>query len=179
MVQQREVEQDTLSFARALKSALREDPDVVLIGEMRDLETIAAAVSAAETGHLVLATLHTRTAVQSIDRIIDVFPSHQQGQIRMQLSSSLQAVVAQRLVPSVEGRRVCAVELLLTSPAVRNLIREGKTHNLGQAMQSGIEDGMVLFDMNLARLVREGLVSREVGLANCDDPTTFGERLGL
>ncbi len=178
VVQQREVDQDTRSFARALKSALREDPDVILIGEMRDLETIAAAVSAAETGHLVLATLHTSSAVQSIDRIIDVFPPHQQSQIRLQLSLSLQAVLAQRLVPTVQGPRVCAAELLLASPAVRNLIREGKTHNIEQAMQSGIEDGMVLFDMNLARLVREATVTREVGLSYANDPKSFVDRLG-
>ena len=178
VVQQREVEQDTRSFARALKSALREDPNVILIGEMRDLETIAAAVSAAETGHLVLASLHTGSAVQSIDRIIDVFPPHQQSQIRLQLSSSLQAVLAQRLIPTVEGPRVCAVELLLASPAVRNLIREGKTHNIEQAMQSGIEDGMVLFDMNLARLVRESHVTRETALSYANDPKGFADRLG-
>ena len=178
VVQQREVEMDTISFARALKSALREDPDVLLIGEMRDLETIAAAVSAAETGHLVLATLHTSSAIQAIDRIIDVFPPYQQSQIRLQLSSSLQAVLAQRLVPTVDGPRACVVELLLVNPAVRNLIREGKTHNLEQAMQSGIEDGMMLFDMNLARLVREGRIAPEVGISHANDPKTFSERVG-
>jgi len=127
---------------------------------------------------LVLASLHTGSAVQSIDRIIDVFPPHQQSQIRLQLSSSLQAVLAQRLIPTVEGPRVCAVELLLASPAVRNLIREGKTHNIEQAMQSGIEDGMVLFDMNLARLVRESHVTRETALSYANDPKGFADRLG-
>ena len=179
VIQQREIDFDTISFARALKSALREDPDVILIGEMRDLDTIAAAVSAAETGHLVLATLHTASAVQSIDRIVDAFPAHQQSQIRLQLSSSLQAVLAQRLIPDVAGRRLCVAELMLASPAVRNLIREGKTQNIEQAMQSGIEDGMVLFDMNLAGLVREWRISREVGLAHANDPKSFVERLGM
>ena len=173
IVQQREVGRDTTEFARALRSALREDPDVILIGEMRDLETIAAAVSAAETGHLVFATLHTNSAAQSVDRIIDVFPPSQQTQIRMQLSASLQAVLAQRLVPKAGGGRVCVVEVLIANEAVRNLIREGKTHQLENAMQSGVKDGMVMFDTRLAELVRRGEVTSEVALRYANDPRSL------
>jgi twitching motility protein PilT len=178
VVQQREVGRDTTEFSRALRSALREDPDVLLIGEMRDLETIAAAVSAAETGHLVFATLHTSSASQAVDRIIDVFPPEQQTQIRMQLSSSLQAVLAQRLVPLVVGGRAAVVEVLIANDAVRNLIREGKTHQIDTAMQSGIRDGMVMFDMALAELVRRAEVANEVALRYCNDPRSFGTRVG-
>jgi twitching motility protein PilT len=178
VVQQREVGRDTTEFARALRSALREDPDVLLIGEMRDLETIAAAVSAAETGHLVFATLHTSSASQAVDRIIDVFPPGQQTQIRMQLSSSLQAVLAQRLVPMVVGGRAAVVEVLIANDAVRNLIREGKTHQIDTAMQSGIRDGMVMFDMALADLVRRGEIANEVAIRYCNDARSFGTRVG-
>jgi twitching motility protein PilT len=178
IVQQREVGRDTTEFARALRSALREDPDVLLIGEMRDLETIAAAVSAAETGHLVFATLHTSSASQSLDRIIDVFPPGQQTQIRMQLSSSLQAVLAQRLVPLVVGGRAAVVEVLIANEAIRNLIREGKTHQIDTAMQSGIRDGMVMFDMALADLVRRGEVSSEIAHRYANDPRSFATRVG-
>lgn len=178
MVQQREVGKDTTEFARALRSALREDPDVLLIGEMRDLETIAAAVSAAETGHLVFATLHTNSAAQAVDRIIDVFPPAQQTQIRMQLSASLQAVLAQRLVPLSMGGRVAVLEVLIANSAVRNLIREGKTHQIEVAMQSGIKDGMVMFDMVLADLVRRGEVANEVALLYSNDPRSFQTRVG-
>jgi twitching motility protein PilT len=177
IVQQREVGRDTTEFARALRSALREDPDVLLIGEMRDLETIAAAVSAAETGHLVFATLHTNSAAQAVDRIIDVFPPDQQTQIRMQLSASLQAVLAQRLVPMIVGGRVCVMEVLLANEAMRNLIREGKTHQIDSAMQSGIKDGMIIFDMMLADLVRRGEVAGDVAVQYCNDPRSFGSRV--
>jgi twitching motility protein PilT len=177
VVQQREVGRDTTEFSRALRSALREDPDVLLIGEMRDLETIAAAVSAAETGHLVFATLHTSSASQAVDRIIDVFPPEQQTQIRMQLSSSLQAVLAQRLVPLLCGGRTAVVEVLIANDAVRNLIREGKTHQIDTAMQSGIRDGMVMFDMALAELVRRAEVSHEVALRYCNDSRSFTTRV--
>jgi len=178
IVQQREVGRDTAHFARALRSALREDPDVILIGEMRDLETIAAAVSAAETGHLVLATLHTNSAVQAVDRIIDVFPPNQQLQIRAQLSASLEAVLAQRLVPLAAGGRVAVLEVLLANDAVRNLIREGKTHQIDTAMQSGVKDGMVLFDKVLADHVRHGEVAIEVALRFANDPRGFMNRVG-
>ena len=177
IVQQRELGKDTTSFALALRSALREDPDVLLIGEMRDPATISATVSAAETGHLVFATLHTNSAAQSIDRIIDVFPPHQQAQIRLQLASSLQAVVSQRLVPMAEGGRVCVAEVLIAYGAVRNLIREGKTHQLDSAMMSAVKDGMVIFDTRLAELVRQGRVTRDVGLMYCTDARSFESRL--
>jgi twitching motility protein PilT len=179
IVQQREVGKDTTDFARALRSALREDPDVILIGEMRDLETISAAVSAAETGHLIFGTLHTNSAAGAIDRIIDAFPAHQQTQIRLQVAGSLQAVVSQRLLPLRKGGRVAVAEVLVANPAVRNLVREGKTHQLDSVMQSGIKDGMVIFDMRLAELVRERLVSQEVAMNYCMDPRSFGERLML
>lgn len=179
VVQQREVGQDTLTFAKALKSALREDPDVVLIGEMRDLETIGAAVSTAETGHLVFGTLHTNSAAQSIDRMIDVFPSHQQAQIRMQLSTSLQAIVAQRLVPKVGGGRICVIEVLVATAAVRNLIREGKSHFIESSMQSGRSEGMLLFDSHLSELLQAGLVTQEVALAFANDAEQFRASNGL
>jgi len=179
IVQQREVGSDTSEFARALRSALREDPDVLLIGEMRDLETIATAVSAAETGHLVFATLHTNSAAQAIDRIIDVFPPDQQTQIRLQLSASLAAVLAQRLVPMVNGGRVCVVEVLLANEAVRNLIREGKTHQMDQAIQSGIKDGMIMFDMVLADHVRRGVIAGDVALTYSNDPRSFKTRVNV
>jgi len=177
IVQQREVGRDTTDFARALRSALREDPDVILIGEMRDSETIATAVSAAETGHLVLATLHTNSASYAVDRIIDVFPPGQQAQVRAQLASSLQAVIAQRLVPKINGGLVCVAEVLLATDAVRNLIREGKTHMIENAMQSGLKDGMVMFDAVLAQLVRRGEVARDVALRYCNDPHDFDTRM--
>jgi len=173
VVQQREVGTDTPTFAKALKSALREDPDVVLIGEMRDLETIGAAVSTAETGHLVFGTLHTNSAAQSIDRMIDVFPSYQQSQIRMQLSTSLQAIVAQRLVPRLDGGRVCVLEVLIATPAVRNLIREGKSHFIESSMQSGRGEGMLLFDTHLSEMLQAGTIAPSVALAFANDPEQF------
>lgn len=177
IIQQREVGKDTTGFSRALRSALREDPDVLLIGEMRDLETMSSTVSAAETGHLVFATLHTNSAAQTLDRIIDAFPSHQQSQIRMQLAGSLQAIVSQRLVPLIGGGRVCVAEVLVMNGAVRNLIREGKTHQIESAMQSGLREGSVIFDMRLAELVLQHRVSRDVALTFCMDPRSFDARL--
>ncbi len=177
IVQQREVGRDTSDFAQALRSSLREDPDVILIGEMRDLETISAAVSAAETGHLIFATLHTNSAAQAIDRIIDAFPPHQQTQIRLQLAASLEAVVSQRLVPLIDGGRVCVAEVLIANAAVRNLIRDSKTHQLEPTMHAGVKDGMVIFDMRLAELVRERRVSHEVAMTYSMDPRSFNERL--
>ncbi len=159
IVVQREIHYDTYSFAAALRSSLRQDPDVVLIGEMRDLETIAAAVTIAETGHLVLATLHTNSAAQSIDRMIDVFPPHQQQQIRIQLAGMLQGVVSQRLVPAIGGGRVVAAEILVATPAVRNIIREGKTHQLDAVIQTGGEYGMQSMDRNLVQLIQEGKIT--------------------
>lgn len=159
VVVQREVHYDTFSFSAALRSALREDPDVVLIGEMRDLETISAAITIAETGHLVFATLHTNSAAQSIDRIIDVFPAEQQPQVRSQLANILMAICSQRLVPAISGGRVVASEILVANSAVRSLIREGKTFQLDTAIQTGAEVGMQQMDRNLASLVRTGTVT--------------------
>lgn len=159
VIVQREVHYDTYSFSAALRSALREDPDVVLIGEMRDLETIASAITIAETGHLVFATLHTNSAAQSIDRMIDVFPPHQQPQIRSQLSNILMSVVSQRLVPTIGGGRVAAAEILVATPAVRNIIREGKTHQLEAVIQTGAEYGMQSMDKTLAVMVHNGTIS--------------------
>ncbi|HWB38793.1 MAG TPA: type IV pilus twitching motility protein PilT [Candidatus Saccharimonadales bacterium] len=158
-VVQREVHYDTYSFSAALRSALREDPDVVMIGEMRDLETIASAITIAETGHLVFATLHTNSAAQSIDRMIDVFPPHQQPQIRAQLSNILMAIVSQRLVPTIGGGRIAAAEILVATPAVRNIIREGKAHQLEAVIQTGAEYGMQSMDKTLAGLIHAGTIS--------------------
>jgi twitching motility protein PilT len=159
VVVQREVHYDTYSFSAALRSSLREDPDVVLIGEMRDLETIAAAITIAETGHLVFATLHTNSAAQSIDRMIDVFPPHQQPQIRSQLSNILMAICSQRLVPVIGGGRIASAEILIGTPAVRNIIREGKTHQLDAVIQTGAEFGMQSMDKTLVNLIHAGTIS--------------------
>ncbi|HEY5667871.1 MAG TPA: type IV pilus twitching motility protein PilT [Candidatus Saccharimonadales bacterium] len=159
VIVQREVHYDTYSFSAALRSALREDPDVVLIGEMRDLETIASAITIAETGHLVFATLHTNSAAQSIDRMIDVFPPHQQPQIRSQLSNILMAIASQRLIPAIGGGRIAAAEILVATPAVRNIIREGKTHQLEAVIQTGAEYGMQSMDKTLVNLVHNGTIS--------------------
>jgi len=173
IVNQREVGEDTKTFASALKRALREDPDVILIGEMRDLETIHMALTAAETGHLVFATLHTQSAPQTVDRIVDVFPPDQQGQIRIMLATTLQAVVTQQLLPTFDGRgRVAACEVLIATPAVRNLIREKKGFQLASQMQAGAKYGMVTMDQNLADLVRAHRITLDAALeraANQDD----------
>lgn len=166
VIVQREVHYDTYSFSAALRSALREDPDVVLIGEMRDLETIASAITIAETGHLVFATLHTNSAAQSIDRMIDVFPPHQQPQIRSQLSNILMAICSQRLIPAIGGGRMAAAEILIATPAVRNIIREGKTHQLEAVIQTGGEYGMQSMDKTLVNMVHNGTIS-------FDDARTF------
>jgi len=160
IINQREVGADTKSFAIALRQALRQDPDVILVGELRDLETMETALTAAETGHLVFATLHTQTAAQSVERMIDVFPSHQQQQVRVQLSGSLQGVITQQLVPTADGSgRVAAVEVMVATPAVRNLIREGKPHQITSLMQSGGKHGMQTMDQALALLVKSGRIS--------------------
>jgi twitching motility protein PilT len=161
IVNQREIGADAVDFAVALRGALREDPDVILVGEMRDLETIATALTAAETGHLVFATLHTQSTAQTVDRIIDVFPPHQQQQVRMQLSIALQGIVTQQLLPTADGSaRVVACEVLVPTPAVRNLIREGKTHQVYSALQTSGAVGMQTMDAHLAQLVRTGKVTR-------------------
>lgn len=159
VIVQREVHYDTYSFSAALRSSLRQDPDVVLIGEMRDLETIAAAITIAETGHLVFATLHTNSAAQSIDRMIDVFPPHQQPQIRAQLSNILMAICAQRLIPTIGGGRIAAAEILVATPAVRNIIREGKSHQLDAVIQTGGEHGMQSMDKTLVNLIHGGTIT--------------------
>jgi twitching motility protein PilT len=161
VISQRELHQDTHSWEIALRSALREDPDVVLVGEMRDYETIAAAITVAETGHLVFATLHTNSAAQTIDRIVDVFPEHQQQQVRQQLSVTLQAIVAQRLVPMESGGRVAATEIMLATPAIRNLIREGKTFQIDNVIQTSAEMGMMLMEASLMSWVQRGAISVE------------------
>jgi twitching motility protein PilT len=159
VIVQREVHYDTFSFSRALKSALRQDPDVVLLGEMRDLQTISSAITIAETGHLVFATLHTNSAAQSIDRMVDVFPAEQQPQIRSQLASVLMAVCSQRLVPAIGGGRVVAAEIMIANSAVRSIIREGKTHQLDTTIQTGANEGMQTMDRTLAKLVQQGTVT--------------------
>jgi twitching motility protein PilT len=161
VVVQREVHYDTYSFSAALRSSLRQDPDVVLIGEMRDLETIAAAITIAETGHLVFATLHTNSASQSIDRMIDVFPPHQQPQIRAQLANILQAIVSQRLAPAIGGGRVAASEILVATSAVRNIIREGKAHQLEAVIQTGADHGMQSMDKTLVTMIHNGTITYE------------------
>lgn len=176
MVVQREVHYDTFSFSRALKSILRQDPDVVLIGEMRDLETMSAAITIAETGHLVFATLHTNSAAQSIDRMIDVFPAHQQPQVRSQLSNILMAVCSQRLVPAIGGGRVVAAEIMVANPAVRSLIREGKTHQLDTVIQTGAEQGMQTMDRTLVKMIKEGVIAYDVAREFAVDFNEF-ERL--
>lgn len=162
IVNQREIGSDSPSFASALRAALRQDPDVILVGEMRDLETMATAITAAETGHLVLTTLHTSSAVQSIDRIIDVFPPHQQAQVRIQLADTLVGVITQQLLPRADGQgRVVAVEVLIATPAVRNLIREGKTHQIISVMQTGGRFGMQTMEMALTNLAARGIINPE------------------
>ena len=162
LVSQRELGDDTLSWGAALKSVLREDPNVVLVGEMRDPETMAAAMTVAETGHLVFATLHTNSAAQTVDRIVDSFPEDQQNQIRLQLSNSLEAVLTQRLIPTKEGTgRVPATEVLVATPAVRNTIREGKTHQLDSIIQTSSEMGMMTLEASLAYWVNQGVVEFE------------------
>ncbi|HXY70971.1 MAG TPA: ATPase, T2SS/T4P/T4SS family, partial [Actinomycetota bacterium] len=179
IVNQREVGADTKSFGEALKHVLRQDPDVVLVGEMRDLETISTAVTAAETGHLVFATLHTQDAPQTIDRIIDAFPPYQQQQIRVQLSTTLQGVITQQLLQTWDGKgRVCVSEVMVATPAIRNLIREGKVHQIYSSMQAGGRYGMRTMDQGLAALVQSGRISFELGLQRCHDPQELARLTG-
>jgi twitching motility protein PilT len=179
VVNQREVGEDTHSFGNALKHVLRQDPDIILVGEMRDLETISVALTAAETGHLVFATLHTQDAAQTIDRIIDVFPPHQQQQVRVQLAGSLQGVVCQTLARTTDGKgRVVATEVLVATPAVRNLIREGKTHQIYSAMQAGSQHGMHTLDQHLADLVKRGHITYETGIEKCHHIEDFNRLTG-
>jgi twitching motility protein PilT len=179
IVNQREVGEDTHSFANALKHVLRQDPDVILVGEMRDLETISTALTAAETGHLVFATLHTQDAPQSIDRIIDVFPAHQQQQVRVQLAASLQGICTQQLLPTLDGHgRVAACEVLVATPAIRNLIREAKTHQIYSMLQAGGKLGMVTMDMSLSKLVRGRQISLDVAREYCANDEDLRRLMG-
>jgi len=179
LINQREVGEDTHSFTNALKHALRQDPDILLVGEMRDLETISVALTAAETGHLVFATLHTQDAAQTIDRVIDVFPPHQQQQVRVQLAASLQGVVCQTLCKSADNKsRIVATEVLVATPAVRNLIREGKTHQIYSALQAGAQHGMHTMDQHLADLVRTQRINYDVGLEKCHHVEDFNRLCG-
>ncbi len=179
MVNQRELGADATSFAAALKAALRQDPDVILVGEMRDLETISTALTAAETGHLVFATLHTQSAPSTIDRVIDVFPAHQQAQIRVQLSIALQGVITQTLVPTADGAgRAVVCEILIPTAAVRNLIREGKTHQILSSMQTGSGVGMQTMDAALAALVRSGKITPRVAETRSSTPDELKRLMG-
>jgi twitching motility protein PilT len=179
IVNQRELGSDAETFGLGLKAALRQDPDVILVGEMRDLETISTALTAAETGHLVFATLHTQDTAQTVDRIVDVFPPEQQHQVRVQLSVALQGIVTQQLLPTADGQgRVVACEVLVPTPAVRNLIREGKTHQIYSALQTGAQYGMQTMDAALADLVRRGTITRELAEARSSTPQELRRLLG-
>lgn len=180
VVTQREVGMHTGSFVKALRSALREDPNVVLIGEMRDLETIQAALTIAETGHLVFATLHTTDAPQTVDRIIDVFPPYQQQQIRMMVSVVLRGVICQQLLPRATGKgRVAAREVMIATAGICNIIREGKTHQLYSAIETGKKYGMISLDKSLEELVRKKLITRDAAMAKCSNPEVLSRLLGL
>jgi twitching motility protein PilT len=179
IVNQREIGADASSFARGLRAALRQDPDVILVGEMRDLETISTALTAAETGHLVFATLHTQDTPQTIDRIIDVFPPHQQHQVRVQLSVALQGIVTQTLLPTADGSGRClAAEVLVPTPAIRNLIREGKTHQIYSVLQTSAAAGMQTMDSCLATLVRSGKITRALAESRATSPEELRRLLG-
>lgn len=178
MVNQREIGLDTQSYANALRAALREDPDVILVGEMRDFDTISVAITAAETGHLVLSTLHTIGAASTVDRVIDVFPPHQQQQIRVQLSNVIEAVVSQQLIPTADGRsRVAAFEVMHANHAVRNLIREGKSHQLVSVMQTNRKMGMITMDEAIQQLYMEGRITREMAIQFATDPDGMSMKL--
>ena len=179
LINQREVGADTLSFANALKHVLRQDPDIILVGELRDLETISVALTAAETGHLVFGTLHTQDAAQTVDRMIDVFPAHQQSQIRTQLAGALQGVVCQALCKRANGRgRVVATEVMLATPAIRNLIREAKTYQIYSVMQAGSTQGMHTLDQHLADLVKATRITYEEGLEKCQHLEDYNRLVG-
>jgi Tfp pilus assembly pilus retraction ATPase PilT len=173
-VTQREVGRDTMSFARALRACLREDPDIIVVGEMRDLETISNAITAAETGHLVLATLHTTNASRTIGRILDVFPPSQQGQIRTMVADSLRGIISQQLVPTADGKgRVVCIEALVVTPAISNLIKDDRTFQIPSLMQTGVKEGMQLMDDGLYRLLQQGIISPETALERAYDRSKF------
>lgn len=177
IVSQREVPNDTRNYVHALRAALRQAPDVILLGEMRDYETIATAMTAAETGQLVLSTLHTIGASNTVDRIIDVFPPSQQQQIRVQLSMVLQAVVSQQLLPAIDGRLVPAFEIMIVNPAIRNMIRESKVHQIDNAIYSGADEGMISMDADLFRLYSQGVIARETALIHAVNPESLAKRM--
>ena len=177
LINQREIGADTASYAQGLREALREDPDIILIGEMRDLDTIETALTAAETGHLVFATLHTNSAADSVDRIVSVFPSGRQQQARMQLSTTLKAVLSQQLLPCIGGGRALACELMMVNPAIQNLIREGKTPQISSSIATSAKDGSLAMDACLLRLYRERKISREVAVQAAQDPEYFKRSL--
>ncbi len=180
LISQREIGKDSLSYANALKAVLREDPDVILVGEMRDLETISIALTAAETGHLVFSTLHTVGAAQTIDRIIDVFPPHQQQQIKIQLSAVIKGIISQQLLSKSNGTgRIAALEVMIATEAIKNMIREGKTHQIESSMQTGIKYGMRTMDMSLAELYRKGQVTYESALAYSIDHNILTRMMSL
>ena len=178
MVNQREIGFDSMTYANALRAALREDPDVILVGEMRDFETISVAITAAETGHLVLSTLHTIGAASTIDRIIDVFPPHQQQQIRVQLANVLEAVISQQLIPTADGQgRAAAFEVMIANSAVRALIREGKSHQLLSVMQTNRKLGMIAMDEAITALFQEGKITRDMAIQYAVDPDGMAQKL--
>jgi twitching motility protein PilT len=180
MINQREINVDVGSFSGALRSALREDPDVILVGEMRDYETISAAITAAETGHLVMSTLHTTGAAETLDRVIDVYPPHSQGQCRSQLANSLVAVVSQTLVPTADGRgRCCALEIMGNNDAVSSMIRENKIFQIPSAITTGRSQGMFSLDQDLARLTRQGFITESVGISRSQDPKEYKRFLSM
>ncbi len=170
LINQRELHNDTKSFPKALRSALRQDPDVIFVGEMRDLETVSTAITLAETGHLVMSTLHTNNASQTLDRMIDIFPPHQQKQIRYQLASTLLGVVSQRLLPRIKGGRIVACEILKSSPAIRNLIREEKTYQIENVMQTSVKEGMIILERSLLDLVKNNEITEENAILYANDP---------
>jgi len=180
IINQREIGKDTLSYANALRSILREDPDVILVGEMRDLETISVALTAAETGHLVFSTLHTIGAAKTIDRIIDVFPPYQQQQVKIQLSAVLKGIISQQLLPKYDGKgRIAAMEIMIATTAIQNMIREGKTHQVESSIQTGFKYGMKTMDMSLAELYKKGLISYETALSYAIDREMLSKIISL
>lgn len=177
LVSQREVPNDAATFSRALRAALRQAPDVVMLGEMRDLDTIRTAITAAETGHLLLSSLHTIGAAKTVDRIIDTFPAEQQTQIRVQLSMVLKAVVSQRLLPTVDGKRIPVFEVMTVNPAIQNMIRDGRTHQIDNVIYGGSDKTMLSMDAELARLVREKRITRDIALIYAANPETLAKRI--
>ncbi len=177
LVSQREVPNDAATFSRALRAALRQAPDVIMLGEMRDLDTIRTAITAAETGHLLLSSLHTIGAAKTVDRIIDTFPAEQQTQIRVQLSMVLKAVVSQRLIPTVDGKRIPVFEVMTVNPAIQNMIRDGRTHQIDNVIYGGSDKTMLSMDNELARLVREKRITRDIALIYASNPDTLSKRI--